>query len=330
MSLARRLANRARDLQFLPFMDHRWRAQRLGKVMCLLYHRVDEAGQCPFLDRFGAPAISRDALADELRFLLNLGARFMTFADLRRGDFPGASEFGVIVSFDDGFRDNYTHGLEVLESLGIRGIIFQSTALIEAKTLIWEHALYWFWSDEFLTRSFTELAHRRLADSRSFTGLALLSYLREHAPTAEVESLLAEMGECHMCQPELTRMARQLYPSAEQLTRARANNHELGSHGHHHYKRTSIDASVFENELRQSIRVLSGILGEPPKAFSFPFDSYQADDIALCGRYFEQVVTVGAAPILTGYNPLVLPRYTWPGPQPNRLRRRRWLLTGRV
>ena len=64
-------------------------------------------------------------------------------ADLRRGLFPEQGEFGVVVTFDDGFRDNYLTGLEVLDTLGIKGVFFQCSAMIDGDQLIPEHALYW-------------------------------------------------------------------------------------------------------------------------------------------------------------------------------------------
>ncbi len=308
-------------------MDNYWRRQLYGKVLCLLYHRVDEPGRYPFLDQAAAPVIAPEVLVEELRFLQAQGARFMTFADLRRGAFPDDSEFGVIISFDDGFRDNYTLGLEVLEVLSIRGVLFQSTALVDAESLIWEHALYWHWRDEPSARAFIDLAHDRLPASRFYQGGALMVYLREQVHVLDLEKLLRDAGARPSCQLEL---AQQLYPTAKHLRRAQAAGHEIGSHGHHHYKRSTIDAGLFEDELRRSVAVLEGVLGEPPAAFSYPFNSYLPDDAAHCARYFQQAATVDAALIKPDCDPFRLPRFTWPGPLCNGLRRRRWLLTGHI
>ena len=57
MSRLGRIANRAADLLFLPPLDRLWRRRLRGKVLCLLYHRVDQPGRVPFLDRFGVPPI---------------------------------------------------------------------------------------------------------------------------------------------------------------------------------------------------------------------------------------------------------------------------------
>jgi peptidoglycan/xylan/chitin deacetylase (PgdA/CDA1 family) len=330
MNIVRRLANRSKDLLFAPGTERFWMRAMYGKVLCLVYHRVDKPRQFAFLDAYGAPTIAPAALASELEFLSDLGVRFMTFGDLRGGSFPGPSEIGVIVSFDDGFRDNYTNGLEVLDALGIRGVIFQSTALVDAPTLIWEHALYWFWHDPHMAEVLTYQAHQCFPDTQPKTGPQLLQALRESVRPGLLEQMLAGIAERFGSGPELTFLAKKLYPRHADVLRATQGGHELGSHGHHHYMRSAMDAELFENELRDSVQVLESLSGERPKVFSYPFNDYAPDETRLCSQYFDQVATVDAAPICRGFDPLAMARFTWPGVRRTGLRRRRWLLTGRI
>ncbi|MCT0207915.1 polysaccharide deacetylase family protein [Synechococcus sp. CS-1332] len=328
MSRLGRLANRAADLLFLPPLDRFWRRRLRGKVLCLLYHRVDQPGRVPFLDRFGVPPIPPAALAAELAFLQRRGARFLTYADLRAGRFPAAEEFAVIVSFDDGLRSNYEEGLEVLEGLGLPAVFFQSSGMLSGGGLVWEHALYWYGAHPVLAPQLAALAQQRLALPAELEGAALIARLRDTTPMAEVRELLAQMAERWGTAGELASAADRLYPNESHLRRARDAGHELGSHGHHHVPRCSISAAEFEQELDQSSAVLSRVLGEAPQAFSYPFNSHLPGDAQICGRHFCQVATVDGA-LLTASTPaLDLPRFTWPGPHPNRLRRRRWLWTG--
>jgi peptidoglycan/xylan/chitin deacetylase (PgdA/CDA1 family) len=323
-----RVANRAADLLFLPPLDRLWRRRLRGKVLCLLYHRVDQPGRVPFLDRFGVPPIPPGELAAELGFLQRRGARFLTYADLRAGRFPSAEEFGVIVSFDDGLRCNYEEGLEVLAALGVPAVFFQSSGMLAGGVLVWEHALYWYGTHPTLAPRLAELARQRLKLPAELEGAALIARLRDGTPVARVQDLLAELAERWGTAGELAAAAEHLYPSEAHLIRARDAGHELGSHGHHHVPRCNISPATFEQELVRSSAVLSRVLGEPPQSFSYPFNSHLPGDDQICGRHFRQVATVDGA-LLTASTPaLALPRFTWPGPHPNRLRRRRWLWTG--
>jgi peptidoglycan/xylan/chitin deacetylase (PgdA/CDA1 family) len=328
MSRLGRAANRAADLLFLPPLDRLWRSRLQGKVLCLLYHRVDEPGRVPFLDRYGVPPIPPAALAAELGFLQRRGARFLTYADLRAGRFPSAREFAVIVSFDDGLRCNYEGGLEVLEALGIPAVFFQSSGMLAGGELVWEHALYWYGAHPTLGPGLAELARQRLELPADLEGADLIARLRDATPVDRVLELLAELAERWGTASELAAAAYHLYPSEAHLRRARDAGHEIGSHGHHHVPRCNISPAEFEQELVRSSTVLGRVLGQPPRSFSYPFNSHLPGDAQICGRHFRQVATVDGALLTASTPPLALPRFTWPGPHANRLRRRRWLWTG--
>ncbi|MFN5697695.1 MAG: polysaccharide deacetylase family protein, partial [Cyanobacteriota bacterium] len=274
MPLLNRLTNRGRDLLFVPPLDRHWRRRRRGRTDCLLYHRVDLPGQVPFLDAYGVPPIPPEQLEGELAFLQRQGALFLTFADLRRGMQPPADRVAVLVSFDDGLLDNYTNGLEVLGRLGIRATIFQSSALVDADQLIWEHALYWIWHQRELQPRLAALAQRQLPALAPLQGRTLLEALREQVPIPAVENLLAEFRQSVGGTEAMAEQARRLYPRRADLLRAREAGHEIGSHGHHHYPRRSLEDGAFEQELVRSASLLGELLGERPQAFSYPFNSY--------------------------------------------------------
>ena len=176
-ALLRRVFNRARDVLYVPPLDPVWRRQLQGKVICLLYHRVDQPGRFPFLDRFGVPPMMPADLGHELAFLKSQGADFLTFSDLRRGHFPGRDQFGVIVSFDDCLADTYRQATGVLEWLGIPGVLFQTTGLLDAPTLIWEHSLYWHAHHPEHSQALSQLAHERIPASRGLEGDALVKQI---------------------------------------------------------------------------------------------------------------------------------------------------------
>lgn len=325
-----RLANRLRDITFVRPLESWWRRRMRGRVACLLYHRVGDPGDEPFLTRGGSPVIPADELERDLSFLLTVGARFGTFADLRSGWFPSPDEIGVIITFDDGFRFSYGPGLDALNRAGVPGVVFQSTAMIGAGTLLWEHALYWYTRDEWTAARFRDLVEAARPDLALPTGRDVATFLRKRVPGPEVEDLLAEARSAFGDGDEQAAMARRIYPTAEEVKGARERGHEIGAHGDRHYRRDTIDDAAFEADLARSVEALTRILGAPPGAYSYPFNSYLPGDDAIVGRHFEQAATVAGRPIERDADPLWLPRFTWPGPPRNALRRRRWLLTGRI
>jgi len=326
-----RVLNRSKDLLlFNPLLTAHWVEKLRGTVTCLVYHRIDRPENHAFLTRGGVPVIEPEDFFHELRFLLDNGVKFWTFDDLLRKPFPESTEIVFIISIDDGFLDCYTNGVDVLDSLSIKAVFFQSTGLVDSESLIWEHDLYWHTRDSQRSTAFTAFVHRVHPNSielRSRSGRRLVEYLREDCPPEMVEHILEKARE-----PlgSATSVAGRIYPRAEFLRRAHEQGHQIGSHGHNHYKRRNIDSLQFKTELEVSSKRLGEILGYQPRLFSFPFNSYAHHDDEICSEFFDQVATVDARRITEETSPLWLPRFTWMGPMKNRFRQRRWQLTGSI
>lgn len=332
MNPVARLANRAQDLLFVPGTESFWRTRLHGRVLALVYHRVADPALFPFLARGGTPVISPEQLTEEIMFLQKQGARFLSFADMRAGHFPGADEFGVVLTFDDGFLDNYTTGLEVLEALGVKAVFFQSSGMVGAQALIPEHALYWYADNPQTAGRLRDLA--RTAGWPGAAGAAeeklvgmVGRWIRE-VPAASLNAVIMQMRERH--QDEEHALARALYPTEVDLRRAAQAGHEIGSHGHAHLPRSVLSAEAFEQELARSKERLAEITGQSPASFSYPFNDYQPGDRDICMRYFDQAATVDRQLIGRDSDPMALGRFSWPGQARNGLRFRRWLLTGRI
>lgn len=300
--------------------------------MALVYHRVADPARYPFLERGGTPVIHPVQLSREIRFLQEQGARFLTFADLGNGLFPGRGEFGVILSFDDGFRDNYITGLDVLSRHGVKGVLFQSSGMVDAGELVPEHALYWY-----ADRPETSRQLRLLAVQAGWPGAgevqpsALSRIVGQWVQQVSPDSLREAIEQLRATsRAEESALALELYPEAAHLQQAVQGGHEIGSHGHRHLPRSVLHADEFEKELSHSHDLLSDITRTDVKCFSYPFNSYLTGDEVICARHYAQVATVDNRLIEPGSDPLSLGRYSWPGHPRNGLRQRRWLMTGRI
>ncbi len=305
-----RLANRASDLAFLPGTERLWARRLRGRALAPLYHRVDPPGRYPFLDRGGSPTLASAELAKDLAFWRELGARFGTFADLRTGTWPGPDAIGIVICFDDGFRSVYVEGLPVVEAAGARATIFQTTAMIAPAPLLWEHALYLHLGAD---------ADRRERDR-----------LRSAASRAEIAERLERVRAAVGAGIDESALAAELYPEPELLLRAAVRGHEIASHGHGHEVRSRLSDEAFEAELVRSSAILRDLLGEAPRAFSYPFGGSRPGDGAICLRHYDQAAVVRPEPVDERTPAAAIPRCTWPGPPKSQQRWRRWLLTGRI
>lgn len=94
-------------------------------IRILMYHRVADL---PVYDQL---AVSTARFEEQMAFLAR-GHRVMGMAEaldeLRAGGPPGA---GVVITFDDGYRDNLVHALPILRRHGLPATIFVTTAFCE-------------------------------------------------------------------------------------------------------------------------------------------------------------------------------------------------------
>jgi len=286
------------------------------------------------LTRGGVPATSPAELEWDLQYLVTLGARFLTFENILAGDFPGPEEFGIVISFDDCFADNYTTGRSILDKFGIKAVFFQTTGLIDRQTLLWEHQLYWYGRQPDMLARLWEIANSVLTNvgrSRIDNPDEVIAELRDATPFRIVTAILEEAEKDRLLKINDEDLPVGLYPQSGQLRETRGLGHEIGCHGHQHLRRTMIDKETFKADLEQARESIATLLEEPPRSYSFPFSSYLPGDDAICKDVaFEIAATVSQCSDFDSPIPYLVPRCTWPGPARNRLRQRRWLLTGGI
>ena len=101
----------------------------IRSIPVLYYHRIG----APDPDHLSIPT---EAFRRQMEFLVARGYRTLHCADLA-DHLSGKSVItrpSAMVTFDDGFRDNLTEALPVLESLGLKAVLFQSSGLIRPES----------------------------------------------------------------------------------------------------------------------------------------------------------------------------------------------------
>lgn len=98
-------------------------------VPVLLYHKIDHP--TPDVKIRGAFTSPR-RFAKQMSYLKKHGFTFYTASELiihyrEEGEFPAN---GVSITFDDGWKDNFTHAFPVMRDLGIKATIFLVPSLI--------------------------------------------------------------------------------------------------------------------------------------------------------------------------------------------------------
>ncbi len=252
-------------------------------VTILAYHRVLDV---PDEDRFpfDLELVSASVAAFE-RQMAFLKAHYtpITFATLLghldRGEAPPRGS--AIVTFDDGFVDNYSHAFPVLRRLGIPATIFLATGYLDRGETFWYERL----SHAVMTTRATSVrvpgaqAHAIGPDARSRRRVipALLRWLKR-AADEERRQVLADL--LRQLAPEVDcdadpRSGPMTWDQVREMSRAGI---EFGSHSVDHPVLSKVDGTRLAVELEASKARIEAELGKAVQVIAYPVGGEEAFD----------------------------------------------------
>lgn len=247
----------------------------------LAYHRVVSLERRPQFD-FDLDLVS----ASEAQFRAQVGLVKRHFDPIRFADVIDAFENGtklprrpVIISFDDGYDDNYTNAFPVLRELGVPAMFFVSTGHIDSGC-----AYAYDWLVHMICRaqadrlSIAELAiDQPLPDSMAARRALAAEVLdRIKALGARVQRSVIERLESQWAMPRGVGHADCRPMNWDQLREMHAGGMEIGSHGVWHNMLAKLSGEEMAEEILVSKGTLERELGAPPTVISYPVGGHHA------------------------------------------------------
>lgn len=263
----------------------RERKENMDKVLCLLYHRIN-----PMEDDIYHLTVSPKNFEEQVRFLKN------NFPILRfEEDWTEGSGNGVVITFDDGYADNYKYALPILEKYQVPATIFVSTGYVDVGREYW-----WDEISRLLTAEIKYPSRFTLKDAlyryewdtdseekRVDLLKSLHWLLKLDQDTARVDLFIEQLRNWS----GLTADAREtnLPVSLHQLKCL--NNSAYITIGAHTVNHRSLGVRTKEEqkyEIGASLRFLEQRLGERISIFSYPFGSavhFNEETLDVCSDY---------------------------------------------
>jgi peptidoglycan/xylan/chitin deacetylase (PgdA/CDA1 family) len=269
----------------------------------LTYHRIAEPGADLFYD----PVISAtpESFRAEVEWL-SRSVRILTLAQAmeRIASDSAWREPAALVTFDDGYRDNFEIAAPILRERGIPATFFLPTLFLETPRLPWWDRVAGIIKRTPVHR--LELPRRpdRNGDGDAPGGPPPLVIDLDVMPrSAAIHGIigafldetivdgpwflemLAERAEVVL---DDGAMARSLFASWDQVRRLTGHDTGLsvGSHGHSHQKLAGLDGDCQRRELAESRRILEERLGREVTALAYPY--------GWPGTYTEQTKALAA------------------------------------
>lgn len=261
----------------------RLRAQLVRDVRILAYHRV-----LTLADEDAFPFDADLVSASEAQFRAQMQLIARRFQPIRFSDLLAAMDGGpplparaVIVTFDDGYDDNYTRAFPILRETGVPAMFFVSTGHIDSG-----HVYAYDWLVHMVLRTTASrlviaaidvdvavpsaTAERRVLAAMLLDRIKWLGADEQSAIIARLEqdwSMPRDHGHPD-CRPMTWAQLREMH----------AGGMEIGSHGTWHHMLAKLPRDAMREEVAGSKRTLDRELGAPVEVISYPVGGVDAYD----------------------------------------------------
>ncbi len=241
-------------------------------LIVLNYHRIrpDEEFSARFDDGVFGPTLSQ--FAAQMEWMAGR-YRILSLQELVTCGTEGRSpKRSALVTFDDGYVDNYTRAYPVLKALGIPAIFFIPSNLIETRSLGWWDLIAY-------------LVKNSSTDSIRFDGerievgrdrkqaIAVLQAKFHGYDILRIAGAIRELSErCRVEVPQRDLQDAELL-TWEQIREMHSNGIGIGSHTHNHCVLSALDVDDQRREMEESKAMLESRLRSRVATIAYPVGS---------------------------------------------------------
>jgi peptidoglycan/xylan/chitin deacetylase (PgdA/CDA1 family) len=255
-------------------------ARRRPGLIVLTYHRIAEPGMDLFYDQ--VISATPESFRTQIQWFHDR-MRIITLDELIDQVAGGLSwrEPVMLLTFDDGYRDNFELAAPLLREQNIPATFFIPTGFLDLPKLPWwDHIAYVikqthvrrFVVDRCSTGSQPplEIDLEAMSPSTAIT-IIIRAFLDETIP--DEQWFLDQLTQVCMIEFDSEALGRDLFMSWGNVHELTASNlaFTIGSHAHSHRKLATLDIDAQRDELTRSKQILQAKLERPIKALAYPY-----------------------------------------------------------
>jgi peptidoglycan/xylan/chitin deacetylase (PgdA/CDA1 family) len=249
------------------------------RILILMYHRVNDQAS-PFFE----VAVNPKAFEKQIRFF----RKYYKIIDLNDLNRLSSSHFFerdvVILTFDDGYRDNYTQAFPILQKYRVPATVFLTTGFINSDRLLWPDKLAWTLFKAESIPDFSMLgkfdlpadiafATQRFFSSKSSNHKAILDLmaakLKELSGNDRNEILSILSRVCKL--KSWPRMEERAMLNWKEVREMSKNGISFGGHTVSHPALSKIPLQEARREIIESKETIEEHIQKPVQTFAFPF-----------------------------------------------------------
>lgn len=265
------LQNRLFDVVFKTNVWERWRAAQPRVLTVLNYHRIypEDGHQAFFRSNISATPSQFSEQLDYLKTRFNVISTQRLVAHFQ-GENPLPPN-AALITFDDGYYDNFRYAYPELKRRDLPAIIFLATGYIgKEKPFYWDLISYGLGTtsvDHLSHPAVGEISWDEASDLNKISGLVVekLKLLPEAEKVKAVDQILAKL--------DVTISEGQFFGLMldwDQVKEMSENGIEMGAHTVNHPILTRISIDDAKSEIQESIARVRAATGKAVEAFAYP------------------------------------------------------------
>jgi peptidoglycan/xylan/chitin deacetylase (PgdA/CDA1 family) len=242
---------------------------RSDGLYCFNFHRVGDASKTPF-----DPCVYSCDAENFQKYLEFFQSNFRVidlkelYSIIKTG--KPIKEKLALITFDDGYRDNYEIAYPLLKAMGIPATFFVTTSLVGSNKVPWWDEIAWhvrqlagqslklsIWPNDITIPEFIDSNSIRKVLSRVKSFPSKIDTQLEELRTITKVEIPAELSE-------------NLFIQWEHLKEIEQNGISIGAHSHTHRVLSSLSNKELVYELTESKRLLEEYLTQPIESLSYP------------------------------------------------------------
>ena len=244
------------------------------RLLVLNYHRIGDPFQTPYDS--GTFTTSADAFDEQINYLKR-HFHMATLEEATESRAVASRGTSVLITFDDGYFDNYALAFPVLRSHGVQGVFFLPTAFVGTGQVPWWDAIAWILKhsrNRAIRLQYPEPVHFDLDKEPVLRVIEKVLAVCKR-PEVRTESLIANLETASEC-PRPAAGAERCFLSWDEAREMNASGMMFGSHTHTHEILAKIPPARQLEELTTSRRIMERELSQPVRALAYPVGAASA------------------------------------------------------
>jgi Predicted xylanase/chitin deacetylase len=266
-----------------------------GKVRILMYHRVTN-----MLGRSDAPynAVSIDNFDKQMSRLAS-EYNVITLDDLCScfPDLTPLPENSAIITFDDGFRDNYLNAFPILKKYKLKATIYVCSGTVDNGKRLWFDRISLILNSSKVRRFSFNGEDFDFAPDGFSVHYRIHEMMKDYSPEQVNKSIEELAASVRVDESSLESIEGSGMLSWDELRRMQESGITIGAHTVSHPILSHLDDDVLEYEMLMCQRVLENNLGRSVRHFSYPNGTpsdYDERALELVSRHYSSATTTTA------------------------------------